>query len=128
MPPTNSLVLLKNQRGSALIETAIVLPIFIFVLIAIFDFGMYFNARNVAQSAAWNGAKACSSGASPNDIIKTTLGCANIDITDEDITAECPVAGKSYNKVTVTIAGSTTTTFFTSMVNLYPMTTVGIAN
>lgn len=35
-----------NRRGQALVEFVLILPIFLFLIFAIYDFGMIFNAKN----------------------------------------------------------------------------------
>lgn len=35
-----------NNKGQALVEFVLILPIFLFILLTIYDFGMIFNAKN----------------------------------------------------------------------------------
>jgi Flp pilus assembly protein TadG len=37
---------LKNQRGQALVEFALILPILLAIIVAVFDFGSAFNQKN----------------------------------------------------------------------------------
>lgn len=48
---------LKNQRGSALIETAITIPIVLLVSVAIFEFGRAYQTWQVLTNAAREGAR-----------------------------------------------------------------------
>ena len=48
---------IKNQRGSALIETAITIPIVLLVSVAIFEFGRAYQTWQVLTNAAREGAR-----------------------------------------------------------------------
>lgn len=39
-----------NRKGQALVEFVLILPIFLFLIFAVYDFGMIFNKRNVLES------------------------------------------------------------------------------
>ena len=39
-----------NRKGQALVEFVLILPIFIFLLFAVYDFGMIFNKRNSLEN------------------------------------------------------------------------------
>ena len=47
----------RAARGQALVEFALVLPLFVLLLLAIFDFGRVIWARNVLENAAREGAR-----------------------------------------------------------------------
>ena len=48
---------LRNQRGAALLETAITLPLILLVSVAIFEFGRAFQTWQVLTNAAREGAR-----------------------------------------------------------------------
>lgn len=48
---------IRNQQGAAMVELALVIPLFLAVLLAVIDFGLYFNNRVALQTAAYNYAK-----------------------------------------------------------------------
>lgn len=134
-----------RERGGALLEMAIVLPVFIFLFIAIVDFGLYFNKKNVAQSAAWNGAKECIGplGGSPmtdgapllaTSVMAQTLPpLISYDTSAPNGLVQIPQCsaqnsgGAAYMMVTVSVQGSMLS-FFTKTMGLYPIIAVGIAN
>jgi hypothetical protein len=123
-----------DQNGNAMIEMAIVLPVFIFLFVAFVDFGLYFNKKNVAQSAAWNGAKDCvtTSGGSPLAIVKETLAPL-LSVTElaNDVAATCTpdtVGVTIIRRVTVTVAGDMLAPFIPDALDPYPIIAVGIAN
>ena len=39
-----------NRKGQALVEFVLILPVFIFLLFAIYDFGMIFNTKNKLEN------------------------------------------------------------------------------
>ena len=39
-----------NNKGQALIEFVLILPVFIFLLFAVYDFGMIFSTRNALEN------------------------------------------------------------------------------
>ncbi len=41
-----------NKRGQALIEFVLILPIFLFLIMAVVDFGMIFNKRNAIETVS----------------------------------------------------------------------------
>lgn len=41
-----------NRKGQALIEFVLILPIFIFLLFAVYDFGMIFTTKNKIESSS----------------------------------------------------------------------------
>ncbi len=114
-----------------MIETAIMIPFFIFLLIAIIDFGLYFNTKNVAQSAAWNGAKECVAGNSPIAIVQATLqpilSADDLSLVTPSCSTESAGGGATYSMTQVIVAGNMLSPFTTAL-GLYPITAVGIAN
>ena len=40
-----------NNKGQALVEFVLILPIFIFLLFAVYDFGMIFSTKNTLESS-----------------------------------------------------------------------------
>ena len=41
-----------NRRGQALVEFVLILPVFLFLVMAVVDFGMIFNHRNMLETAS----------------------------------------------------------------------------
>jgi Flp pilus assembly protein TadG len=48
---------LRNQRGAALLETAITLPLILLISVAIFEFGRAYQVQQVLTNAAREGAR-----------------------------------------------------------------------
>jgi hypothetical protein len=111
-------MLTENQKGGAVIEVAIVLPVFIFLFVAIVDFGLYFNKRNVAQSAVYNAAKECPAPFSKSSIGGLTLETMDLfDSVNMTPAPSCADHG-DYYKVDIRIKG-TMMSPFTSALGLY---------
>jgi len=60
---------LKNQRGQALVEFAIILPILLLLVMGIFQFGMMINSYLTIQNITREGARAASIGWVDSEII-----------------------------------------------------------
>lgn len=41
-----------NKRGQALVEFVLILPVFLFLIMAVVDFGMIFNKKNALETAS----------------------------------------------------------------------------
>src|SRR5688500_15447923 len=54
---TNRTSLRKNERGAALLETAITLPIILLISVGIFEFGRAYQTWQVLTNAAREGAR-----------------------------------------------------------------------
>ena len=39
-----------NKKGQALVEFVLILPVFLFLIFAVYDFGMIFNKRNAIEN------------------------------------------------------------------------------
>ncbi len=90
-----------SQKGQALVEFALVLPIFIVVLFGIMEFGRLWETINVITSAAREGARAASvSGGSSKAIAAATNVLSAANITDANITVSGPNAS---DEVIVTV-------------------------
>jgi Flp pilus assembly protein TadG len=126
-------MLTGNQKGGAMVEMAIVLPFFIFLFIAIVDFGLYFNMKNVAQSAAWNGAKEYVASKTPANVTSVVRATLDPLLSDEALALITPTStttsagGATYSMTQVIVAGNMLSPFTTAL-GLYPITAVGIAN
>ena len=68
---------LTNERGQALLETAITLPIVLFVAVAIFEFGRAYQTAQIVTNAAREGARvailASSNDAAVRDRVRTYM-------------------------------------------------------
>lgn len=64
--------LLRSERGQTMVETAIVLPIVVFMLVAMVDAGRVFHAWLVVTNSAREGARAGATGQSA-DVVETRI-------------------------------------------------------
>jgi Flp pilus assembly protein TadG len=79
----------KNERGAALLETAITLPIILLVCVGIFDFGRAYETWQVLTNAAREGARlAVIQGSTDADIrtrVKNYASAGGITVPDGEI-------------------------------------------
>ena len=59
----------KNRKGQSLVETALVLPIIILIIMGIIDFGMMFNNYLIVSNASREGARTAAVGATDSKIV-----------------------------------------------------------
>lgn len=89
----------KNQRGAALIETAVTLPIILLISVAIFEFGRAYQTWQVLTNAAREGARVAVLSGTTEEQIKlavTTYGeIGGVPITDEHISIQAVAIGPS---------------------------------
>jgi Flp pilus assembly protein TadG len=64
---------LRNQRGTALLETAVTLPIILLVSVAIFEFGRAYQVQQVLTNAAREGARMAVLEGITDDQVKTRV-------------------------------------------------------
>lgn len=60
---------LKRRRGQAIVEFALVLPIFILILVGIMEFGLVFHQYLVVTSASREGARVAALGGTDADVV-----------------------------------------------------------
>jgi len=65
--------LMKNERGAALLETAITLPIILLVCVSIFEFGRAYQTWQVLTNAAREGARVAVIQGTTTDQIKAAV-------------------------------------------------------
>ncbi len=82
-----------NTKGQALVEFVLILPVFIFLLFAIYDFGMIFNRKNNLESSSIDIIDLYKSGKSIDEI-KVLYSKLSIDISSSDKYDEVVVEDK----------------------------------
>ena len=95
----------KNKKGQSLVETALVLPIILLILMGIVDFGMMFNNYLTISNAAREGARSAAVGAT-NEQIDSVIEkvTATLDQTKIDKDYSPPVEERyKGTEVTVTV-------------------------
>ena len=80
-----------NKKGQALVEFILILPVFIFLIFSIYDFGMIFNKKNKLENISTDVIELYKSGKTISDI-NTLYSNLTILSTEED----------DYNKITIT--------------------------
>ena len=72
-----------NRRGQALVEFVLILPVFLFLIMAVVDFGIIFNRKNALETVSGDVVIAYRAG-STVDEIRAVYPKYSIDITNED--------------------------------------------
>jgi Flp pilus assembly protein TadG len=67
-----------SERGSAAVEFALLLPIFLILVFGIMDFGMLIYSQNVVNNAARDGARTATLGGTLDQSVNTTLSAASV--------------------------------------------------
>lgn len=76
-------MILKNQKGQALVEFALILPILLLVVMAILQFGMMLNSYLTIENASREGARAGIVGSSDAEIQQLIISTSpNLDPTN----------------------------------------------
>ena len=95
---------LLNNKGQALVEFVLILPIFIFLLFSIYDFGMIFNKKNSLENQSTDIINLYKDGQSIEQI-KSIYKNINIKLTKEDeydvitITDKIKLITPGFNKI-----------------------------
>lgn len=104
---------LRNDRGTAAVELAIVLPVFLLLVFGALSFGLAMSTKGLLNQAAADGARAGIGQASPlaagtaqakNELTGSGLPVNNA--TESASEATCPTLGGSTECLTVTTTGS----------------------
>jgi len=78
---------LGNQRGQALVEFTIILPLLLLIVMGIIQFGMIFNSYLSLQNASREGARAGIVGSSSTEIRDTIIAVSpNLDASNLTVT------------------------------------------
>ena len=94
-----------RERGTALIEFTLILPLLLLLTLAVVDFGRAFFIKNVLEQAAREGVrlravKSSADSASVRDRVLQVAAPANVSISN--LVIEGPIAGQVHVKVTGT--------------------------
>ena len=124
-----------GERGSELIELAIVLPIFLLIIMGIVDFGFLFQRYEVVTNAAREGARLASLDATYSDPdirlrVQNYLSAGGLDPATATITPG-PAVSTTVGSIvvttrTVTVLYPTTMMFIPQTVNLQSVSTMRV--
>jgi Flp pilus assembly protein TadG len=91
----------RDDRGAAMVEFAIVLPVLLLILLGIIEFGRAYNTQVSIQAAAREGARELALRHTSTDVVSATRGGApSVDI-DGIAQTPCPATGDGKAKVTI---------------------------
>ena len=97
-----------DERGAALVEFALILPLLVMFVFGIVEFGRFYNTRIQLTSAVREGARAAALGSDPT--AATRAGAPGLDPT-KIIVSYTPMAGSTCTgaSTTTTVLSTTTT-------------------
>ena len=100
--------LMKNQRGAALLETAITLPLILLVCVAIFEFGRAYQTWQVLTNAAREGARVAvlqdSSDAQIRSAVKSYATIGGVAVVDAEIAINRAAAAGDFQGSEITVS------------------------
>lgn len=101
---------LKNNKGAALVEMAIILPILFLIVFGIFEFGRAMFIINTLNNAAREGARRAAVMTAPINIDEYVTSCIPFDKTGLAIVTNSTTTGPNpFVQVTVTLPFRTIT-------------------
>jgi Flp pilus assembly protein TadG len=92
----------RDDRGAAMVEFAIVLPVLLLILMGIIEFGRAYNTQVSIQAAAREGARELALRHSSTAVESATRGGAPSVTIDGIAQTPCPASGDGKAKVTIT--------------------------
>jgi len=96
---------LRNQRGAALLETAITLPLILLISVAIFEFGRAYQVQQVLTNAAREGARVAVLPDYTDDqvktVVRTYLTDGGLTSVDPTIVRNVAVGSSTASRVTI---------------------------
>ena len=92
----------RDDRGAAMVEFAIVLPVLMLILLGIIEFGRAYNAQVSIQAAAREGARELALRHNSTDVVSATRDGAPTVTIDSIGQTPCPASGDGQAKVTIT--------------------------
>jgi Flp pilus assembly protein TadG len=92
----------RDDRGAAMVEFAIVLPVLLLILLGIIEFGRAYNTQVSIQAAAREGARELALRHSSTDVVSATRDGAPSVTIDTIAQTPCPASGDGKAKVTIT--------------------------
>src|SRR5438046_9982505 len=97
-----------SERGTAIVESAIILPVFFLLLFGVFEAGRFMNTQQVLTDAAREGARLA---VTPLTQTNTLPSTGEMTTRVNDVLASASITGATvavYNAVTVVTVGITT--------------------
>ena len=91
---------MDGERGAAVVEFALVVPILLMLLVGIIEFGRAYNIMISIQGASREGARALALGRPAGEVESTTRGSTSVAI-DTVVQTPCSAPGQAA-RVTVT--------------------------
>jgi Flp pilus assembly protein TadG len=116
----------KRNRGQAIVEFALILPIFLLLVLGSMEFGLVFHQYQIVTSASREGARAATLGGTDAEVRAAVNSAASTINSGALTTTISPAARVRGNAVTVTVTNPVTiqTPLIAQLItpNPYPVT------
>lgn len=106
----------QRDRGAALIELALILPVLLMVMVGIIDFGRAYSYQESIQGAAREGARALALHQSVNNAVNGASGSATV--TSISTGGSCPTTADPANPRYATVTVKAKITFGIPFISL----------
>lgn len=96
----------ERDRGAAMVELALILPILVMLLVGIIEFGRAYNQQVQIQGAAREGARALALGSDASAAVCSALDpdtCSEVSVSQSGCPANADPTSTAYATVTVTV-------------------------
>lgn len=88
---------LGQQKGQSLVETAVILPVVLLLVMGIIDFGLIFNNYILITNASREGARKASLGGTDSEVVQVVENMTTtLDISDLTINVTPPYASRGH--------------------------------
>ena len=113
---------MKQDRGAAMIELALILPILVMLLVGIIDFGRAYSAQVSITGAAREGARTLALGGPSIDVINAVNGAKGSASVISIVQTACPANSTGTSTAVATVVVNASFTFGIPFVPLGPRT------
>ncbi len=92
----------RRSKGQSLVETAIILPVVLLLVMAIIDFGLLFNNYILISNASREGARKAALGGTDIEVRQTVLNMTTtLKVTNMDIRVTEPDGSRDHGKTII---------------------------
>ena len=116
----------KRNRGQAIVEFALILPIFLLLVLGSMEFGLVFHQYQIVTSASREGARVATLGGTDAEVVAAVNAAASTINSGALSTTISPATRVRGNSVTVTVTnpGTVQTPLIAQLItpNPYPVT------
>ena len=113
---------MKQDRGAAMIELALILPLLVMLLVGIVDFGRAYSAQVSITGAAREGARTLALGGSSAAVTDAVNGAKGLASVTSIVLTACPASSTGTSTAVATVVVNASFTFGIPFVPIDPKT------